>query len=129
ERLRELTHLILDPTAMVLEKDEPFRSGRVSLLHQFGVAVEILDGHPGRAQALDELDPADVVLAESSMTAVRSSDCGKDSDPFVVAERVGAQTGLCSDALDGSWSRHDDTLHLGVHSKSRAGARVVITHR
>jgi hypothetical protein len=118
ERRRQLGHLRLDPAPMRLEELEPLARGRVALLHQLGVRVEVLDRHAGRAQALDQPDPAHVLVAELAVPALGSVDPGQDPDLLVVAERVPAHAALRGGALDRSHHRHDDNLQLGVHSKS-----------
>ena len=125
ERDHELRELGLDAAPVGLEQAQPFGGRVLALLDQLRVAMEVLERHPRGAEALDELDPAHVVVGEPAVAALGPADAREDPDALVVAERVGGQAGLRGGPLDGA--RHpscrEPTTWSPLQVKGRTGFR------
>ncbi len=66
--LAHLRQLHPDRVSMVLEQGQALGLVAVPGAHQLGVLPDAADGHAGRAQALHDLDPGQVILAVAAVT-------------------------------------------------------------
>lgn len=62
-----LSQLRLDRVAMLLEQGQALGLVAVPGAHQLGVAPDAAHRHAGRAQALQDLDPCQVIVAVTAM--------------------------------------------------------------
>ena len=90
EVLAHLRQLRPHRISMVLEQGEALGLVSVARAHQFGVAPDAANRHPGRAQALQDLDPREVLVAVTTVAGPGPLDAVNQPCSFVVAQSVRA---------------------------------------
>ena len=66
--LAHLRQLRPDRISMLLEQGQALGLVAVPGAHQLGVSPDAADGHAGRTQALQDLDPGQVIVVVAAMT-------------------------------------------------------------
>src|SRR5688572_1335071 len=88
EVLTVFGHALDERLATAFEHLDALRDRVVARVRQRDEVLHVADGHARRAQQLEELDPADVVLAVAAVSARRLRDRGEQSLALVIPQRV-----------------------------------------
>ena len=96
-----LGELRLHRVAMLLDQGQARGLVAVPGPHQLGVAPDAADGHAGLAQALQDLDPRQVVIAVAAMTRPGALDAVDQPGSLLVAQRVRAHARDAGSVGDG----------------------------
>ena len=83
----QFSHAGLEHGALLAEQLQPPGNGLIALHGQLDVFADVLEGHAGLFQALDDAQPLEVLLRKNADAAGRAPDEGKQPFLIVIADR------------------------------------------